>query len=178
MYIDIFPNLTSLTYLDELGNQNIKLNNTEIQITRRQNLRLTCGTTQVGMHDRVTFSWYFNMLQLGPIITLDHSSYYAPGQYNITLGSDRKSVILDVPTTTTCNFFGEYMCAIMTPAQTVFIQGRLSPIVDYQVDIIGDYTIIEGNTLSLQCQVTYTLGTASSSESFTWYRSNSLISSG
>lgn len=154
------------------------MNNIEIRTSRRQNLRLTCGTSQDGMHDRLTFSWYFNNLQLGNITDLNRPHYYATGQYNITLGLDRKSVILDVPTTTTYSFFGQYKCAIMTSAQTVYIEGRLSPIVDYQVNIIGDYTIREGNPLSLQCQVTYTLGNASGSESFTWYQSDSLVSLG
>ncbi|RDD40839.1 Adhesion G protein-coupled receptor L3 [Trichoplax sp. H2] len=173
-------NNTVFTYQDPISTpiREISLNNQSIRITGRNKIHLTCGYKNLPVLNGTKFQWYLNNQTLGPVISPSQPTFNHSNFYRLQLSQYQNMVILQVFPSTEFKFDGHYGCSIFTPAQDISLGGNLLMISNYRVNIKGDYTVIAGNTLQLQCTVTYTSGIAGGSENFIWYRSQIPIVSG
>ena len=155
--------------------QTWSLNNTEATVTRLYPIRLICGYQGMPVIPGTTFEWFKDNQPFGPIISESVPNFTVAGNYAIDLNPGNVSTTLTLFKTTSINVYGSYNCNITTYGQSLSVEGSLTIRSDYQLTIIGNNSVAEGQSLQLQCLTNYTLGTASGSETFSWFQEDTLL---
>ncbi|EDV25637.1 uncharacterized protein TRIADDRAFT_55942 [Trichoplax adhaerens] len=165
--------LVNFSYIESSSPfRTLSLNNANVPASRRYPIQITCGYTGMPVLTGTNFTWFNNNQQLGTI-SANSSTITSVGGFTLNLNSDNVSTTLTIFKETSLNVYSNYRCNITTVAQTISIQGNLIKISDYQLQVLGENSILEGQTMQLECTVIYTLGNASGWETFTWLLDNS-----
>lgn len=146
-----------------------------VVMSRRYPIRFICGYKNVPVLNGTTIRWQKDGRPFGTYMTAYSLSYHEAGSFSIDVNPDRRGTTLTILPTTPKAVYGRYFCTITTPAQKFYLIGILNQMADYQVSIIAPNNVTEYQSLTLQCQSNFTLGSATGTEQFYWYRDNQLL---
>lgn len=174
--LDIPATSVTFNYIEDSSPiQTWLLNDTDITVSRLYPIRLRCGYQGMPILPGTTFAWFKDDQPFGPIISESASNFTVAGNYALYLDPGNVSTTLILFKTISINVYGQYRCNISTYGQSLSVNGSLIIRSDYQLAIVGNNSVIEGQPLQLHCMAKFILGRASGLETFSWFQEDNLL---